>query len=68
MVGTISALLSSVYFFEYAVSVGFAALANPNSQHSSWFRKNSYEVLAVCYQIGVLISRSSISVVQIRYI
>jgi battenin len=58
--------LTLVYFFEYAVSNGFAAISNPEPRSKSWFSRNSYEILAFCYQLGVLISRSSIAVVQFR--
>lgn len=61
-----SVQLGAVYFFEYAVSVGFAAIANVKPEHGgSWFRDNAYPVLAFCYQLGVFVSRSSISVVKI---
>jgi len=56
-----------VYFFEYVVSVGGAAKANPPSTpSSSWWERNSYAILAFCYQFGVLLSRSSLSVVRIH--
>jgi len=48
--------LAAVYFFEYVVSVGFAALANPK-KHSdgthiegNWWYDHGYEVLSFCYQ------------------
>lgn len=59
-----------VYFAEYVISVGCAAKANPQDYDtsSSWFKRNSYSILAFCYQFGVLLSRSSLSVVRIRRI
>jgi len=67
--------LAAVYFFEYVVSVGFAAVANPkhkdangNVESQSWFQEHAFELLAFCYQVGVLISRSSISIIQVRKI
>jgi hypothetical protein len=59
--------LCCVYFFEYMVSVGFASKAN-KGEHGDWFRRNAYEVLAFCYQLGVLFARSSVSIIQIRRI
>ncbi len=61
-------LLSLVYFFEYVACVGFANKANPNPEPGNWWAENAYEVIAFCYQIGVLISRSSISVIQVKRI
>lgn len=60
--------LMLVYFFEYCVSVGFAALANikPAKGRGGFFRRHSYAILAFCYQLGVFVSRSSISVLKIR--
>lgn len=60
--------LFAVYFFEYVASVGAADRANPpGSQHSTdWFVRNSFVLLAFCYQAGVFISRSSLQIVRIR--
>ena len=60
--------LFMVYFAEYVVSVGCAAKANPASfdTSSSWFERNAYAVLAFCYQIGVMCSRSSLSIIRVR--
>jgi battenin len=60
--------LGMVYFFEYAVSVGFAARANPDPSNPSFWSVSCYEILATCYQIGVLISRSSLSLIKIHRI
>ena len=43
--------------------------ANPDADTSSNFWiKNSYEILSFSYQLGVLISRSSVSFVRIRWV
>ena len=66
--------LCAVYFFEYCVSVGFAAHAVPKLKpgqprpepsllgnfNGFWDDSSSFVVLAFCYQAGVLISRSSL--------
>lgn len=60
--------LMLVYFFEYVASVGAADRSeHPGFQHSTnWFVRNSYVLLAFCYQIGVFLSRSSLQVVRIK--
>ena len=58
--------LSLVYFLEYVVLVGFASKANPHPRDDDWWAKNAYELLALCYQIGVFFARSSVSIIQIR--
>ena len=60
--------LSVVYYLEYSIIVGFASQSNPSALGSGWLYENAYEILNFCYQIGVLISRSSITVIQIRRI
>jgi battenin len=68
-IGAIAWQLCAVYFLEYVISVGFAAKSASNvcsdvQKHAgqcTWWNSNAYEVLAFCYQLGVLISRSSIS-------
>lgn len=64
-----------VYFLEYVISVGFAANANRKvtlddvtGKRKRWTLENSYVILALCYQIGVFISRSSLSILKIRRI
>jgi hypothetical protein len=47
-------------------SVGFAAKSNLHPPADDWWRVNAYEVLAFCYQFGVLLSRSSISLIKIK--
>jgi hypothetical protein len=68
VVGAPAVQLMAVYFFEYVISVGLAALANPDADPDDWLSSNSYEVLAFCYQLGVMIARSSISVLKIERI
>lgn len=64
--------LALVYFFEYVVSIEFASrsnrIDNTNSKTHTWLLLNAYEVLQFCYQLGVLIARSSISIIQIQRI
>lgn len=56
-----------VYFFEYSAYVTFALKANPGKDQSTDFlEKNAFELLSMCYQLGVLISRSSIELIQIE--
>jgi len=57
-----------VYFFEYVASVGGSASAQPAeyATSSNWFLRNSYAILAFCYQLGVLISRSSLQFFKIK--
>ena len=60
--------LPPLQFLEYVIIVGFASQANPTQADASWAYRNAYEILSFCYQFGVLISRSSISVVQVHRI
>ena len=55
-------------FLEYVIIVGFASQANPTQPGAGWWYDNAYEILSFCYQLGVLVSRSSIAVVQVRRI
>ena len=73
LAGGLALQLGLVYFLEYVVCVGFSSLANPHSKDkdAEWLSRNSYEVLSACYQLGVLISRSSISFIvidQVEYL
>ena len=63
-VSSVALQLALVYLFEFVTLVGLASQANPQSDGSGWWYDNAYEVLSFCYQLGVLISRSSISVVH----
>lgn len=57
--------LGLVYFFEYVSITGAADKANPIDS-PVWVVANAYKILSFCYQIGVLISRSSLKFIQIR--
>ena len=66
---TCSTQLSLVYFLEYVILPGCAAKVNPGAGASDkWAVKHAYVVLSFCYQFGVLISRSSLSVVRITWV
>lgn len=60
--------LMLVYFFEYVASVGGSASAQPAEYATSpnWFLRNSYAILAFCYQLGVLVSRSSLHFFKVK--
>eukprot|EP00743_Colponemidia_sp_Colp-15_P006146 GILK01006606.1.p1 GENE.GILK01006606.1~~GILK01006606.1.p1 ORF type:complete len:460 (+),score=74.39 GILK01006606.1:123-1382(+) len=58
--------LSAVYFLEYVVSVAFADAVNPKVDEGSFFRVHAYVILSFCYQLGVLLSRSSLKLVKIQ--
>ncbi|EGC31709.1 hypothetical protein DICPUDRAFT_156403 [Dictyostelium purpureum] len=58
--------LSLVYFFEYVASVGGADLAIKQNPNGDFFIKNAYAIFSFCYQLGVLISRSSLQFVKIK--
>lgn len=57
-------MIAFVYLFEYVISVGLASISNTNL--STKKQDNIYIYLSVCYQIGVFISRSSISLFTIN--
>eukprot|EP01029_Cantina_marsupialis_P009283 TRINITY_DN2166_c0_g1_i2.p1 TRINITY_DN2166_c0_g1~~TRINITY_DN2166_c0_g1_i2.p1 ORF type:complete len:330 (-),score=93.39 TRINITY_DN2166_c0_g1_i2:438-1427(-) len=62
--------LALVYFFEYCISVGFAAKSageHSDKSHDFWI-KNSYTILSFTYQAGVLVSRSSLSFCRVKEI
>ena len=59
-----------VYFAEYAINQGFFELLyNTNTHIGSYCldQKSQYRWLQVVYQVGVLVSRSSVSVIYIRH-
>lgn len=59
-----------VYFAEYAINQGFFELLyNPNTHLGAYCldQFTQYRWLQVVYQVGVLISRSSVSVLYIRH-
>jgi len=57
-----------VYMFEYVASTGAADRSQDVDFNCSpnWFIRNSYVILGFCYQIGVLISRSSLFLIKIK--
>ena len=66
MIGWLGFNLFAVYFFEYVASTGAADRAeDPNETESGFFSRQSYAILAFLYQVGVFISRSSLSFVKI---
>ena len=74
--------LGLVYFFEYVIQVAGAALANtdddgssgasstttPAASNESNAKKHAFALLALSYQLGVLVSRSSLSFIAIKRI
>jgi len=66
-VGWLAFNLFAVYFFEYVASVGAADRANDHEDtEAKFWTQQSYEILAFLYQVGVLISRSSLSFVKVK--
>jgi len=66
-VASIALQMAAVYFFEYVVCYGFGSrIANYEKDSTQWAYSHAYEILCFLYQIGVLISRSSLSVIQIK--
>ena len=57
--------LGSVYCLEFLIFVGLASQADPQADGSGWLYDNAYVLLSLCYQLGVLASRSSLPVLQI---
>ena len=66
--------LSSVYFLEYMCLSCFAdqftkkLVAKYPERRSEWAFTNGYEIFAFSYQIGVFISRSSLSIIKIKQV
>ena len=61
--------LGLVYFLEYTIITGFADKATYNLAHNlnaNGIEQNSFIVLNLCYQTGVVISRSSISFIKVK--
>ncbi len=59
-----------VYFAEYAINQGFFELLyNPNTHIGSYCleQRTQYRWLQVVYQVGVLISRTSVSIIYIKH-
>lgn len=66
----ISLHLGLVYFFEYYISVQGAAKGQVHHQYQSdgFLIKHAFAILSFCYQLGVLLSRFSLSLFKIKYI
>eukprot|EP01084_Bolivina_argentea_P144219 253095_1 len=58
-------MLLLVYVFEYVISVGLAQIANTNRNSAT--QDLDYVLLAFCYQFGVFLSRSSVSIIELPY-
>ncbi|KAF4722795.1 hypothetical protein FOZ62_020928 [Perkinsus olseni] len=60
--------LVAVYFLEYFIQSGFMdrASINVDTVHSSYVAANSYEMMLIGYNIGVTISRSSVTFFRIK--
>jgi battenin len=58
--------LALVYFFEYVINQGFFELVFFPKIFLTWAEQ--YQWYQVTYQIGVFVSRSSVNIIQIRYI
>ena len=59
-----------VYFFEYVACTGGSDRAQGGDfKHDpNWFVRNCYVILNFCYQLGVVISRSSLVLFKIKHI
>lgn len=61
--------LGAVYFLEYCIITGFADRATLKyTNHSNFFKENAFIVIQFCYQIGVLMSRSSLKCFKVNQI
>eukprot|EP00792_Barthelona_sp_PAP020_P002734 TRINITY_DN1430_c0_g1_i1.p1 TRINITY_DN1430_c0_g1~~TRINITY_DN1430_c0_g1_i1.p1 ORF type:complete len:472 (+),score=94.80 TRINITY_DN1430_c0_g1_i1:42-1418(+) len=61
-----STMLAGVYFFEYCIITNGAKHANLRTKESNNFEIHAFEILGFCYQIGVLISRSSLTYFKLK--
>jgi len=59
-----------VYFFEYVACMGGSNRAQGGNwrKDPNWYIRHSYVILNLSYQIGVLLSRSSLSIVKIKHV
>ncbi|EER16015.1 Protein CLN3, putative [Perkinsus marinus ATCC 50983] len=62
--------LVAVYFLEYFIQSGFMdrASINVDKVHSAYVAANSYEMMLIGYNVGVTISRSSVTFFRIKWI
>ena len=60
--------LTAVYYFEYSILTSFAERAHPKSDEASgdWWQENAFIILGLCYQVGVFVSRSSLSYFKLK--
>ena len=63
--------LSTIYFFEYIILTWFADVYTKRKRaeegnDSEFLKKNSFIILTVCYQFGVLISRGSLDFFKVK--
>ena len=66
-VGYWSINLSLVYFLEYVIITGFADRATQKySNNGSFVKKNAFEIISFCYQVGVWFSRSSLKLFKVQ--
>lgn len=63
--------LAVVYYFEYVITTGFTqgttdtiGIDHPERQ-DTYVYKNAFVLFNFCYQVGVFLSRSSLSIVKI---
>ena len=66
--------LGLVYFLEYMCLTSFAdrfvakmILENPDKK-DEYLYKHGYVIFTFCYQIGVFLSRSSLSLIKIKHV
>ena len=59
--------LGLVYFLEYSILIGFADRATLKySNKKSFTKEYAYEIIYVCYQVGVLCSKSSLKFFKVE--
>lgn len=59
--------LCAVYFLEYSCTTSFADRAHIKAElHLRWIDRNAFVLLGLSYQLGVFISRSSLSIIKIN--
>ena len=70
-VGVYLFCLSTIYLFEYTILTCFADVYTKRKREeegneSEYLKKNSYIILTVCYQFGVLVSRGSLDFFKVK--
>ena len=61
------AMLYLVYFFEYSIITAFADIIDSKMSRLELTTTKVYVLINVCYQVGVFISRSSLSYFQVPH-